>query len=104
LSTVLPSCYRHDFAYRNYKKQLRFDEISKERIDRNFKSDMYRQCESEWSEHVCKMAATIYYEAVKAFGDTEATLHVKEMKLALWALKTLQERQVQIRGIKALEA
>jgi len=35
----LQSCQRHDFGYRNYKAQGRFDDAGKSRIDNNFKSD-----------------------------------------------------------------
>lgn len=40
----LPSCQRHDFGYRNYKKQGRFTDANRLRIDNNFKSDLYNQC------------------------------------------------------------
>ncbi|KAF2685962.1 phospholipase A2 [Lentithecium fluviatile CBS 122367] len=102
LFAVLPACYRHDFGYRNYKKQSRFDEINRERIDNNFREDLYRQCESEWSEHICKIAATIYYEAVRAFGNTQAAQDVKEIREALKALKVLQAADIEARVVKTL--
>ncbi|CAN9469607.1 unnamed protein product [Alternaria alternata] len=40
------SCYRHDFGYRNFKAQNRF-EANKARIDDNFKTDMFNQCANE---------------------------------------------------------
>lgn len=40
----LPSCQRHDFAYRNFKKQKRFTHASRLKIDNNFKNDLYNQC------------------------------------------------------------
>jgi hypothetical protein len=40
------SCHRHDFGYRNYKAQGRF-EMGKASIDNNFKTDMYAQCATE---------------------------------------------------------
>jgi Ribonuclease G/E len=88
---VLPSCYRHDFAYRNYKNQSRFHHNTRKRIDKNFKKDLFQQCETERAEHRCKMTATIYYEAVRAFGNTQAVQDVKEVRLAVKALKALEE-------------
>ncbi|KAF2261739.1 hypothetical protein CC78DRAFT_447596, partial [Lojkania enalia] len=65
------SCHRHDFGYRNYKKQNRFTTANKARIDDNFKADMYAQCETEggaFEVAACKGVANVYYEAVKEFG------------------------------------
>jgi hypothetical protein len=92
---VLPSCYRHDFAYRNYKRQLRFNETSRKRIDSNFKNDMYQECESQWSEHVCRMAANIYFKAVRVFGNTGAAQQDKGTQAALKALQALREREAE---------
>jgi hypothetical protein len=69
---VLDSCYRHDFGYRNFKKQARFTDANKARIDSNFKTDMFNQCRSETFQDVCEATATVYYEAVKAFGRKKA--------------------------------
>jgi hypothetical protein len=60
------SCHRHDFGYRNYKKQSRFTEDSRLKIDDNFKSDMYSTC---GDEAACKGAANVYYWAVREYGD-----------------------------------
>ncbi|KAJ9605633.1 hypothetical protein H2200_009482 [Cladophialophora chaetospira] len=66
----LQSCQRHDFGYRNYKAQGRFDDDGKARIDNNFKSDMYNECSSEGDlEVVCDGVADLYYEAVVEFGN-----------------------------------
>lgn len=65
--TVINSCYRHDFGYRNFKAQNRF-EANKARIDDNFKTDMFNQCANESAKGPCEATATLYYEAVKAFG------------------------------------
>ncbi|KAF2114561.1 prokaryotic phospholipase A2-domain-containing protein [Lophiotrema nucula] len=65
------SCHRHDFGYRNYKIQGRF-EAGKPSIDSNFKKDMYAQCQTEGGAFeiaACKGVADVYYEAVKEFGD-----------------------------------
>lgn len=32
-----PACHRHDFGYRNYKKQSRFTDANRKRIDDKFK-------------------------------------------------------------------
>lgn len=64
------SCYRHDFGYRNYKRQSRFNETTRLRIDNNFKSDMYKQCGTNWA---CKRTADLYYAAVREFGGTASS-------------------------------
>ena len=66
----LPACHRHDFGYRNYKKQSRFNETTRLRIDNNFKSDMYKQCGSNIA---CKWTADLYYKAVREFGGTASS-------------------------------
>jgi Prokaryotic phospholipase A2 len=66
----LPACQRHDFGYRNYKKQGRFNETSRLRIDNNFKADMYFQCGSNWT---CKRTADLYYAAVREFGASSTS-------------------------------
>lgn len=59
------SCDRHDFGYRNYQKQARFDEPDRSRVDHNFKHDMYSRC---GIDPVCKGTANVYYFAVREFG------------------------------------
>ena len=76
----LASCQRHDFGYRNYKAQGRFDDAGKARIDSNFKSDMFDQCMTEGDlQTVCDGVAELYYEAVVEFGsklkEREETRH-----------------------------
>ncbi|GLZ29807.1 hypothetical protein Lesp02_19970 [Lentzea sp. NBRC 105346] len=66
----LPSCHRHDFGYRNYKRQSRFTESNRLRIDNNFKSDMYNACGGNWA---CKRTADVYYAAVRKFGGTSTS-------------------------------
>ena len=66
----LPTCERHDFGYRNYKRQGRWNETNRLRIDNNFKSDMYRQCGSNWA---CKRTADLYYAAVREFGGSASS-------------------------------
>ena len=75
------SCLRHDFGYRNYKAQSRFTDANKDRIDDNFKSDLFNECakeddmgilaEKDVSKEVCEATATVYYAAVSAFGNKE---------------------------------
>ena len=68
----LQSCQRHDFGYRNYKAQSRFSDDAKARIDDNFHDDMDNQCATEDGDvkrGLCEGVATLYYEAVKAFGS-----------------------------------
>ncbi|KAF4549835.1 Prokaryotic phospholipase A2-like protein [Elsinoe fawcettii] len=62
------SCWRHDFGYRNYKKQNRFNDASKDKIDGNFKDDMTTWCKDNDKGILCRGVARIYYEAVQAFG------------------------------------
>ncbi|RAS61690.1 phospholipase A2-like protein [Lentzea atacamensis] len=66
----LPTCHRHDFGYRNYKRQGRFSEANRLRIDNNFKSDMYKQCGSNWT---CRRTADLYYAAVREFGGSASS-------------------------------
>jgi phospholipase A2-like protein len=61
------SCNRHDFGYRNYKKQDRFTEANRKEIDDNFRADMYSICGNDLA---CKSTANVYYYAVRQFGDT----------------------------------
>jgi Prokaryotic phospholipase A2 len=67
------SCWRHDFGYRNYKRQGRFDETVRPSIDDNFHRDMYDVCSqytgwSGWRGIVCRRIADAYYEVVRTCG------------------------------------
>ena len=78
----VPSCQRHDFGYRNTKKQGRFTAL-KPRIDTNFKNDMYNVCKQftgldSWKGVECRAIADIYYTAVKELGKREDELLVAE--------------------------
>ncbi|CAO2653344.1 Nn.00g027550.m01.CDS01 [Neocucurbitaria sp. VM-36] len=88
------SCYRHDFGYRNFKKQSRFTEANKARIDSNFKKDMFAQCATEGFKIACEATATIYYEAVKAFGKKRA-IEILEARAAQLAV---EKAELQGRG------
>ncbi|OZM74647.1 phospholipase [Amycolatopsis antarctica] len=59
------ACHRHDFGYRNYKKQSRFTDANRLRIDDNFHADMKTMCNGNT---VCNGAAWTYYQAVRNFG------------------------------------
>lgn len=64
------ACKRHDFGYRNYKKQKRFTEANRLRIDNKFKEDMYYFCTHEGIlESPCRGLANTYYAFVREFGD-----------------------------------
>lgn len=64
------ACERHDFGYRNFEDQNRFSEENRLRIDDQFRSDLYNQCEEEGDEEeVCKFLANVYYAAVRRCGD-----------------------------------
>ncbi|MER5390389.1 phospholipase [Saccharopolyspora sp. NPDC002686] len=64
------SCDRHDFGYRNYKKQDRFTEANRRKIDDNFRADMYSACGTNVA---CKGTANIYYFAVREFGGVSGS-------------------------------
>ncbi|GGS38766.1 MULTISPECIES: phospholipase [Actinokineospora] len=61
------ACYRHDFGYRNYKRQGRFTESTRLSIDNKFKSDLYTICGTHWG---CRRTADVYYSAVRQFGNS----------------------------------
>ncbi|KAF7597171.1 hypothetical protein BBP40_009510 [Aspergillus hancockii] len=72
----IPSCQRHDFGYRNTKKQKRFTKAMKKRIDDNFKKDLYKYCSqfsgwSSWKGVECRRLADIYHAAVRKFGKRD---------------------------------
>lgn len=62
---LVKACYRHDFGYRNYKRQGRFTEANRLTIDNNFRDDMYEVCNGNWA---CNRFADTYYYAVRQFG------------------------------------
>lgn len=73
----LPSCQRHDFGYRNYKRQGRFTEDNRGQIDLNFKDDMYDVCRQysgleSYKGVICRRTADTYYAAVRNLGGTRA--------------------------------
>ncbi|WEW59024.1 hypothetical protein PRK78_004492 [Emydomyces testavorans] len=74
----IPSCQRHDFGYRNTKKQGRFTEDLRKRIDDQFKADLYRECSQysgleSWRGVECRRIADVYYAAVRQCGDGDCT-------------------------------
>ncbi|KAF8433438.1 prokaryotic phospholipase A2-domain-containing protein [Terfezia claveryi] len=66
----LHSCQRHDFGYRNFKNQKRFTKSIRLRIDNQFKSDLYNECDKHGfiKEIACKRLADTYYGTVRATG------------------------------------
>ncbi|EAA31647.1 hypothetical protein GE21DRAFT_7879 [Neurospora crassa] len=69
-----PACNRHDFGYRNYKAQSRFTDNNKLKIDGNFKTDLYYQCDTHGYGSTCHALANVYYAAVREFGRTKGEL------------------------------
>jgi hypothetical protein len=68
----LPACQRHDFGYRNYKKQGRCDGKDKVKIDQNFRDDMDRICSEapRLSKKIrCGLMAEVYFLGVRVGGD-----------------------------------
>jgi len=76
------SCMRHDFGYRNYKRQGRFrhndpnHHYNRKRIDRQFLHDLRQEC--AWRDHPereeCEGLAKTYYTFVRLLGGTSAHL------------------------------
>jgi hypothetical protein len=69
----LPSCQRHDFGYRNYKRLGLFNESIRKEIDDNLKKDLYKYCSrfsgwSSWKGVACRRIADTYYIAVRSGG------------------------------------
>lgn len=94
------SCDRHDFGYRNYKNQERFNDDTRLKIDDHFKADMYSTC---GDDSACKSAADVYYWAVRQFGEmsrtTEGTLDKAQVTRATTASgEVLEYRAVDRQG------
>ncbi|MER7081133.1 phospholipase A2 [Saccharopolyspora kobensis] len=94
------SCDRHDFGYRNYKKQERFTEPNRKEIDDNFRDDMYTACGDNLA---CKGTANIYYFAVREFGGVsgstaEAVEHAQIQQLPSTADEPLRFQAVNAAG------
>jgi hypothetical protein len=64
------ACHRHDFGYRNSKKQKRFTEALRKKIDDQFKKDLYGLCDKAPKGAVkgCKTLADTYYAGVRICG------------------------------------
>ncbi|KAK0671730.1 prokaryotic phospholipase A2-domain-containing protein [Cercophora samala] len=73
-----PACHRHDFGYRNFKKQSRFTDANRKRIDDKFNADLLYQCSSNGHGAVCRALADVYYAAVRAFGGSGTTKREEE--------------------------
>lgn len=92
------ACYRHDFGYRNYKKQSRFNETTRLSIDNKFKSDMYEVCNGNWA---CNRVADIYYAAVREFGDNVASTADALDEISVSSVKA---KVGSVNGFEGLEA
>ncbi|KAG5915187.1 hypothetical protein E4U42_000108 [Claviceps africana] len=67
------ACYRHDFAYQNYRHEERFTRENKESIDLRFHDDLLTVCDEEDGlRKVCDTLAHIYYYGVHFFGGMDA--------------------------------
>lgn len=88
----MPSCHRHDFGYRNYKKQSRFNAANKLRIDHNFARDLSNECNRQRAKNTCRLIAGIYYDAVRMMPPSNLVRNGEEFKKAIESLKTLEER------------
>ncbi|MFI6768321.1 phospholipase [Streptomyces sp. NPDC050355] len=66
----LPACQRHDFGYRNFKKQHMFTKRNKGIIDTKLLADMNDVCNKYGAakRNACKAIAFQYYTAVSAVG------------------------------------
>jgi hypothetical protein len=71
-----PSCERHDFGYRNYKKQGRCGKANRWTIDGKFYHDMNQQCSDDYTwKHgkklviwICWIDSVIYWLGVRIGG------------------------------------
>ncbi|MFI5757389.1 phospholipase A2 [Streptomyces sp. NPDC051569] len=65
-------CQRHDFGYRNYRKQNRnTTRARKDRIDTRFLYDMKKRiCEPKLVSFPCNVAANGFHYGVSKFGDS----------------------------------
>ncbi|KHO01051.1 p15-like protein [Metarhizium album ARSEF 1941] len=95
----LPACHRHDFGYRNYRNQKRFTGAAKDKIDSNFKSDLYYQCKSTSATRVCNALADVYYQAVRLFGGMDATKRGQSAYDAAVAEYNAAVRDAQAQGL-----
>ncbi|KAI1959365.1 hypothetical protein LOZ58_004636 [Ophidiomyces ophidiicola] len=75
----LNACYRHDFGYRNYKKQRRFSRANRKRIDVLFRTDMRGLCENYRAKRTCRAAANLYYTGVRMFGGIGRSLDTRDI-------------------------
>ncbi|KXJ92600.1 prokaryotic phospholipase A2-domain-containing protein [Microdochium bolleyi] len=91
------SCYRHDFGYRNYKKQNRFTDANKLRIDNNFRTDLYNQCANEGNQGVCRTTADVYYQAVRWFGNRQSQIVEEENGDLVLMVEGEEVRRVPVR-------
>ena len=67
-------CRRHDFGYRNSKKQGRCTEAYRKRVDDNFQKDLYDYCAQfsgleSWKGVECRRLADTYHEFVRGLGS-----------------------------------
>ncbi|KAJ6261525.1 hypothetical protein Dda_4195 [Drechslerella dactyloides] len=74
----LNACFRHDFAYENYKRQKRFTKTNKKPIDNKFKEDLVNGCRAQFANpstvqpagatlEECEKTANTYYLGVAIY-------------------------------------
>ncbi|KAK9444118.1 hypothetical protein VB005_02314 [Metarhizium brunneum] len=93
----LPACHRHDFGYANFRLQTRFTRTNKLKIDMQFRTDLYYQCEHTFAQGVCRALANVYYSAVRVFGGHDQTPGKRMNNGLLWeyhALVDIYEEEV----------
>ncbi|EFY88248.1 hypothetical protein J3459_017903 [Metarhizium acridum] len=93
----LPACHRHDFGYANFRLQKRFTRTNKLKIDMQFRTDLYYQCQQSAAEGVCRSLANVYYAAVRVFGGRDQTPGKRMNNALLWeydALVAIYEEEV----------
>ncbi|KAK2745518.1 hypothetical protein FQN57_003643 [Myotisia sp. PD_48] len=96
----IPSCQRHDFGYRNGKKQKRFNETYRKKVDDNFKKDLYAYCSKfsglqSYKGVQCRRYADVYHAAVRRCGDGDCK-DKREVLDAIAAVENEEEQELEI--------
>jgi len=89
------ACYRHDFGYRNYKKQKRFTVANKGKIDNKFLTDLKGICDAETKNSSqrtqCKRLANTYYTVMKKVTDRDMKRDSEELEAATAEMEAVME-------------
>jgi len=73
------ACWRHDFGYRNFKDQGRFDSYNKERIDLQFLKDLRAVCDMHSAGQTCYTLAAVYWDAVSKLASKRSPEEAEEL-------------------------